>query len=199
MSWKDKFSILGEPRYISHEVQGETHKFYILRTSTALKLKSLAKPIGRLLSVVFEKKDKDGGLEETYQTRNGEETKHVTIHPIAPETLRYRGDRLDKAMTDLIALATDDKNTDMLVMLITDSMRDDFEKGEDISPSEFLDTFTIDQVKDMLIGVAKANAKVFGPFQKAMTQFSARAIARVQEMAEDEDGERSPDDSQPAP
>lgn len=191
MSWKDKLGIFGDRIATEHSVDGTTQNFYVLRTSTALKLKSLGKPIGRLLAVIFEKKDKDASVK---QTTDGEGFNVTDIEAADVAVLKYRGQRMDSAVNDLVSLATDPKNMDLIATIIMCSMRDVFDPKNQPDPKDFYEEVDVGQLKDMLIGTIKANAKVFGPFQKAMTSLSAQAIARVQEAV----GEENPADESQA-
>ena len=158
MSWKDKLGIFGDRIATEHSVDGTTQNFYVLRTSTALKLKSLGKPIGRLLAVIFEKKDKDVSVKQTTDA----EGFHMTdMQASDVAVLKYRGQRMDTAVSDLVALATDQRNMDLIATVIMCSMRDVFDPKDQPDPKDFYEEVDVGQLKDMLIGTIKANAKVF--------------------------------------
>ena len=198
MSWKDKLGILGDRISVEHTVGGTPHNFYVLRTSTALKVRSLGKPIGRLLAVIFEKKDKDATVKQTIDTESG--INITDIQAVVVAVLKYRGQRMDSALTDLVALATAEANTELIATIIMCSMRDVFDPKNTPSPKEFFAEVDVLQLKEMLMGVIKANSKVFGSFQQAMTSLSAQAIAKVQEAVGEElpeaESQESPHDTE---
>lgn len=184
MSWKDKFT-LGAPFSVEHMVGDTPHKFYPMRARIVMRLRVLGPKVAKAAAVIFENKNKDFG-QSSRQVQDKQGTVSEIIQEAQkPELVEMRRKALGQALDDVFNTLFDDAHQGLIADAIMDCMRDDFPAGDRPSAQEFFDTFDIPTVKDMIVGCAKANAKVFGSFGNAMVQWSARALAKVEAQAEE--------------
>ena len=192
MSWKERFA-LGAPVSVEHTVDGSTHQFYAVRGFNAMRLRGIVPHLTRALTVIFDDRSRDTGqgTRTSFTKTPGadgdmvEDFKEITIEGTKAEVLKLRAEQKEQALTQLVTTLMDAKHATLMAEIIMDCMRESFPENDRPTPDEFLKTFDLIQIKDMVIGVAKANAKVFGNFSKAMASYSARALAKAQQVADE--------------
>lgn len=193
-TWKDRWSGTGSK--IVHEVAGRKERFWVIKTSAALKLRPLAQPLGRILAHLTQKQDHDYAVQQKHHSSpraDGVETFSETIMEPKPlDVIKFRAQQLREVVDEVVALIMAPENQQLAVDVIASSMREAFPDGAP-EAEEFFDEVDLGTLKEMLVGVAKANMKMFGPFQQAMEAFSSRVIARAQEAVRDEDSESQDD------
>lgn len=198
--WLDKVQ-----SFVAPETQAEKHTigthevlFYPISVSMLFQLKPIAKPLLAALSDLFtaheklvgltqrDMRDKDGsGLVETIETA------------MSPEMAEYAADRQRRAVEELVEKLLDEKNKLVLANLIIDSARDFFE-GETIdiaTRQEFINGLDLPVAVEFVIGIAKANKKVFNPFMTALpknVQKRVRDLAVSEKPANPSSGDTKP-------
>lgn len=153
------------PRPVEHEVDGRMHNFYPNRTSVLGKLRGFLKPIFRALSTLSATYDTDIGR-ESVETRgpDGEYQVRTTLKPIEEKLAKQRQEERLATIDYLVENLASPPALRSLALLITDSMRDDFQKKlTDKELDDFIDETPIDALASCLMGVAKASKEVFGP------------------------------------
>lgn len=152
-----------------HVVNGVSCKFYPITFGTTFKLREPAKAILKALSGLMTNRREDVGREsvETTAPDGGRQTR-VTVQPIAVDLARMRADQTQSLLADLVMTVMSDGNATMLALLIMDSMRDTYppeKRKNQIELQRFVEETPATIVVEMLMGVAKANAKLFDPLK----------------------------------
>jgi len=161
--------------YVEHSVNGRVLHFYPIRLYETFRLRTVAKPLVRALTMLF-----GGGADKSTQshyeydpkdTRPAKEQMPIksdtTIMAASVELARYRDEERAKA-AEMIAdtLLTAD-NADILVRLFMDSLRENYtvpiKQDDVVKVREGLDAVSFGE---MLVGLGKANQKALGPFAK---------------------------------
>lgn len=190
MSLKEKLDIFS-PKCTPVDIQGKTYNFYPLSTRMAFELKAIASPLFSAVSTLFTRTDQDVGtvVKDLMSVKDPTkvEARETTISPIDPDLARMRAMDRDKAIGTLIDALSDDRNQMVIAKVIMDSMRDDFERpvtNDDASEFTTSDQVTIDLLVDLLKGVAKANAKVFGPLGERVSKAVGTQIEHLEQTLE---------------
>ena len=175
-SWKEKFNFIA-PIGIEHEVQGKKLTFYPISVKMLFVLKEIAKPLATAIAALFPDVRKDVGAKYEYANdpniKPGEERLiKMETEGISSDLATLRENQQSKAISEIINVFTDQNNALVIGRLIVDSLQDEFEretmKSQDIS--EFVESLPITALKDMLIGLTKANSKVLGPLGERVSQ-----------------------------
>jgi hypothetical protein len=161
-TWPKGLTFL-EPKSTPHEVGGKKLNFYPMSIGLAFKLKSIGKPLGAALSVLFTNDKNDAGTKiRLVANEHGTQDSEQIGEPISPELAALRLKQKSDAISNLIDAITADSTQELLGTVIMDSLRDQF-KDSRPSTEEFVTNVHMPQLVEMLIGVAKANKGVFGP------------------------------------
>lgn len=164
---------LTSPNFVEHEVNGKTLKFYPVSLGTALKLRTIAKPLASAITTLFAGGDKDVGSKVKETTSNEGSVYERIVDAISPDLAKMRQDRVDFAVRDLIDALTKDESLLVVAELFADSCRDEWQRP--VPPAQIkaikdeLDTESLPQV---LAGLAKANRKLFGPLGDRISELS---------------------------
>lgn len=168
-SWKEQLDFLS-PKGIEHEVQGKKLMFYPISNKILFQLKEVAKPLASAIAALFPDARKDVGTKYDYAddpdvAPGKERLLHMETEGISAQLALLRLDTKEKAIIGIIDALTDSNNALVIGRVIVDSLKDVFER-DSMSPQEttkFMENMSIDTLKDMLLGLMKANAKVLGP------------------------------------
>lgn len=160
-------SFLSAVKPIVHEVNGEPVEFFPLSVGELFQIKDLLKPVARSLSVLLSNTDSDRGSFSHSEFDPNAPTAKVferSETPVSVEVARFRSEERAKAASDLIDAFTNRTNGKAVARIILDSMRTNRPVTDDAANDLFaaLDIVTLRQ---LLVGVGKANADVLGPFQ----------------------------------
>lgn len=195
-SWKDRLSFLS-PKCIKHTIgEGEMSQainFYPVSVRVAFRLKSMAKPLAQAISALFTRnRDDCRQMSRKFKDPGGEEGEETTVEAIDLALARYRDERRDKAIEQMIEAFADPQNQMIVAELLMDSMRDICPRNptaEDLQ--QFIASLTVDTLFGMLTGVAKANFGVLeGNVLKAAREKVGAAFGR--DIEKTEGGSTSP-------
>lgn len=190
-TWRDRLGFLS-PKCVSHKVgTGEFEQsinFYPVSVRVAFRLKTMAKPLAQAINTLFsEGKNDTGQTTRTSVDPDGSRYEETVLEGVNPELAKYRDDRRDKAIAEIIEAFTDPKNQMVVSELLMDSMRDDFPRkpsAEDING--FIESLSVDVLMQMLMGVAKANFGVLeGKLAEAVRQRAGAAFNQGTKTTED--------------
>lgn len=192
--WKSKLTFLA-PEATPVEIGGQMINFYPISGRLLFKLKTVARPLANALAVLFSNKTSEQGSTQRNFTipgrvENGlaipeERGGEVMINPVSVDLYEARQKQREIAINNLVDAFSKPENQLLLVELIFDSCRDIFpRRPESAQLDEFLGDIDTAALASMLKGVAKANAKVFGPLGGRVSA----ALARKLETLENEDG-----------
>lgn len=154
------------PHFVEHEINGHLLKFHPVSVLHAFKLKTIAKPIAGALATFFAgwSEANVGKTIREFGSGTVDEGREAITTAIDPALAKLRQEQQDAALEKLVAALTDEKVLEIVGALITDSLRD--APDWSIAPSEStkrmrsMDVLTL---SGYLTGLAKANARVFGP------------------------------------
>lgn len=207
MSSSNKKPMFLAPTFVEHEVNGNSCHFYPVSVKTLYTVKQLGKPIAKALTILFASKGNDTNTvqREFSNTEGSAGGKEVAIEAISVELAKHRTAEQVEAVEYLVDAFTDQANAQVIGRLIMDSMRDEFPRdfnNDDVC--EFMDDPDLDAATlgQLLIGVSKANARIFGPFgEKALAKVNLAFHERINAEAKDEPEperkeEASPEDTE---
>lgn len=172
-SWKDKFL---PPKGVVSEVSGKDHTFYPVSVGRAVKLKALGGPLMSALTTLFSQAGRGDDVRKVVREFDATEQepagRESVIEEIAPALAELRLKQRDDAIDRALEAVTSSSNVGIVGDLIVDSMRELFPPGDKDNPPgiEIATWFNIVQMRQVLTGVAKANAEVFGPLAQKVTQ-----------------------------
>ena len=165
------------PNYVEHSVCGKKKRFYPVSVLKAFKMRRVGKPLAQALSVLFASRKHDHS-EQVEQVVTEEQTMTVTsLSAVSPEMASMRAKQQAEALAEAIDALTDDENVLVLAELIINSLREEWEEGQAPPAKEFLSSLDTLSMRDMIWGLAKANAEVFGPFKEVFASRVAGALS----------------------
>lgn len=181
MSWKEKWTFL-KPKGVEHEVEGpegpEKLMFYPISMSSLFTLRVIANPVARAFAALFQNEDNDVGI--TDRTKGdgklkGEFVTEKIIEPVTLELAKFRLQQKQIAMEEAVQVLFDPENSRVIMRLIMDSLRDNFDRkmNEDQKNAvaeELFDTIDGGHFRELLTGLFKGNKKVFGPLADMVAQ-----------------------------
>lgn len=167
-NWRDKFAFL-TPRFVEHVVgageSAKTFRFYPIGMRLAFRLKTVGKPLAKALGILFGKNHNDTKqIQRSFVVPETKEQGQETIlEGIGIELARYRDERREKAIAELIDTLGEESNQKLIGEIIMDSLRDDCPRrpsADDLT--DFMASLTVPMLGEMLLGVAKANFDLSG-------------------------------------
>lgn len=161
------------PKYETVEINGTPVNFYPVSIVCAFNIKEAIKPFARAFASLLADTSGDRGYTSSKSADGFEQT---VVKPMGVELAELRAKQRDAAVLDLVDSVTEVRSRTALGRLIMDSMRDEFpsRKHEQNDVNDFLEKVDTDTMIQLVKGVLKANARVFGPFgQKVAGAFKA--------------------------
>ena len=171
MGWKEKLALTGT-RGVVHRVNGEEVTFYPLSPTALFRFEGIASDLGLALSSLFQNTKADHG----YEDREFAEGREFVSQPVDEAIARLRWEQRREAIEKICHAAFTKESQDLLAEVLMDSMRDVFGERKEWPPAtEFLNSISLEDLKDMLWGVAKANKGLLGPLAESLdTSFLSR-------------------------
>lgn len=181
------------PSFVEHPVGEKVCKFYPISTKVLFQLRGLAKPIAKGIASLLTSQQNDIGRESVeVQAPDGGRQLRTTIQPISDSLAKTRFDQRASTLDQLIDQLMSEGASSMLALLVVDSMRDDFPRNPSPADlSKFVAEMPAERMIEMLVGVSKANRKLFDPLKERVTEISATlkgAVARLRDEALAADG-----------
>jgi hypothetical protein len=207
MKFLEKLKILRRPTH-TVEILGEPFTFWPVSLPMLLELTTNAEPIMRLVRAIFASGDQGNAgtstIEETKDPTTGRTIQKIT-HLGAPDpaVLRARAELEEMSLQKNIQTLVGGENRMLLGRLLADSMRDLEIKGDD-QIRAFMDQLDLAVLVEMVKGVMKANAQVFGPLGervKAEVQKRLNSLAQKnrQDQGDSDSASPEPEVSPPQP
>lgn len=177
MSWKDKWTFL-KPKGVEHEVEGGKMMFYPVSMSSLFTLRAIANPVARAFASLFQNEDNDVGMTDRTTgdgQLNGAFTTEKIIEPVSIDLAKFRLQQKQIAWEDAVQVLFDPENSRVVMRLIMDSLRDEFDRSaneeqKNETAKELLNEMDGGHFRELLIGLFKGNKKVFGPLADMVAQ-----------------------------
>lgn len=176
------------PKYVEGEVNEQTHNYYSLSSTRALKIKSLALPVAEAVTVLMSSGEADHGKTiKDYVGPNKQVIGVETIfNPETPAIIEARSKTRAAAVARLLEACLDERNALMLCELMMDSRREDFDRKEFEAKHvrAVFDSSDIVTLLAHLKHVAKANLAVFGPLAEKLQLAASKAVEKANQKLE---------------
>lgn len=151
------------PKCVEHEVNDQLLSFYPIRLATAFQIKEVLRPLANGVATILSDRTGDKGYTTTHDKQNGFE--QTIVQPLTVEMAAHRSAEKQAAILDLLETITGKKPIEAVARLIMDSLREEFpHRFEAKDVSNFVDKLDSSTLAQLLVGVAKANSSIFGPF-----------------------------------
>jgi hypothetical protein len=190
---------LFRPKYVEHEVAGEALRFYPLSLSMLWKMKTAVEPMVQAFRALSSgKNDVEKTIDQGVDDQTGERRFLSHFGAVKPDLAAMREEKIEASLRKAVDAFFEPKMRDFVGELIADSLREEFTRkeardqqvvrtfvdGNDETPG--LDFVTLGQ---MVVGLAKANEGVFGPFAKQVREAMS---GRIREILNDATGRGKP-------
>lgn len=137
-------------------------KFYPISTRLASQMRALAVPIAQGLAVLFASDEKD----QAQRIKQTGAEYEQTILALDPALAKERSEQRKSAIAALCEGVLSQQSLNCFAEIIMDSLREEYPKGartpDDVK--KFLADVPLPMMTPLLVGVAKANKDLFGPF-----------------------------------
>lgn len=211
--WKEKIAFL-TPSSVEHEVsEGKKLKFYAVNINIAFKLKKFAGPFSKCLAVIFDNGKNDRSATSKVMQFDNPESEGMEIveennvQASSDSVIELRLRKKSEAIEELVSMILGQE--ELLMEVVMRSLRDMFDPKNMPKPDEVLKEIPAEVFVQMVIGTAKANRKVLGPFSDSLTLMFEKVKETVensmstdqgqnQEDQEQEDSQTNKEDSQKA-
>ena len=179
--WKGKIPFLA-PTCETHRINGVELNFYPVSVNALFKARSMAKPLAAAIRTLFAQNANDRGQVRRIVQGASEEIVQATT----PELAKLRAEQDERAISDLVEAFADDKNAMILAELIVDSLRDTFARGSMSAQDSlaWLKDLEAATLTEMLIGLAKGNKRVLGPFGEILSTALERLARQIEGVAD---------------
>lgn len=188
------------PTFVEHPVGDKVCKFYPVSTRVLFQLRGLAKPIAKGIAALLTSSQNDFGRESVeVQGKDGDRQLRTTLQPIAEGLAKVRFEQRASTLDQLVDQLMSDASSTMIASMIVDSMREDFPSRTPTVAdlTKFVAEVPAEKTLEMLMGVAKANRKLFDPLKERVTEMSVALKGAVQRLHSDLGG--SPAETQETP
>lgn len=204
MAIPDRFRLLSR-HSVTRSIEGQDFVFYPVSLRVAARMAPLLAQLARHFSTLLsgDRKVDQGRTEEDFTNQDGDVVQKTRLDPINPELARIRADQREAAVAGAVEALLADKHRLALGELLMDSLRDDFPRGAKARSAsdiqEFVDEMEIPVFVEFLLGLAQANAKVFGDLGKeigrAVQERAGSLLGKASLAASGTDGSTSKPDS----
>lgn len=174
MSIPDRFRLLS-PVSASKTIEGVDYVFYTCSVGLLASLApTLAKLVSQFMTLLAKDEDDRGYTEENYSSGEGQTREFInktTYEPVSAERAKLRAEQREAAIEKALSEVLHDKNRTAVARLIMNSLRDDFDrkvKLNDQQARDFADEMDAPVFVQFVMGMATANARVFGDLGKAL-------------------------------
>lgn len=166
---------------IEHPVNGVVCKFYPVSSRIVFSLRGVAKPVMKAITSLFVQNGNDIALDSNeIQTAEGQFQKRINQGAISTDLARLRFDQRQASLESLIEGLMADPSANLIADLVMSSMRETYIPKK--SPQAFLDETPAPVLMEMLVGVAKANEKLFDPLKQRVASISAILNAKLAQL-----------------
>jgi hypothetical protein len=163
---------------ITSTVSGTEVEFWSLSFPVMFQLKSAVGPVSKVVMNLFRGGKNDvSRFQEDSRDKDGAPVRVVQEMAISPEMARMRTEQINKTIQEALDGLFADQNRLLIGKVMMDSMRGICPRKPDNKQIEdFLADLDLGQVVEILQGVAKANAEVFGPLVRTWLNQAAALL-----------------------
>lgn len=198
-----------EPRYIEHDVFGETLRFYELPAIMAPKAKKISLAAISSVMALSRTPREDAGIKKTEDVERTElavdetGTRQMASFPgrktsvehtaLTLDVITYHDQRRNNAAEALISTLLDPKTFSDIVEMVLSCLRDEYPKPptpQDVA--EAVREITLPTLVELVKGMLKANTMVFGSFSGVIQKALSRAKDHLDKAVAEEDEETEP-------
>lgn len=182
------------PDPVRHEVGGREFNFYPPRTWTVAKLRGFLKPIFQGLASFVTQNETDVSRLQVNESEGDKISQRTELGAIDPQLARQRDAAREGTVQMLVDNLTSQPALRSLAVIITDSMRDDFDrKPTDAELDALIEEWSIEQMTEALHGVYKASQDLFAPLMGRAAPGLAALKARL-DRAQEESSPTEPEE-----
>lgn len=183
------------PKCVPHKVNDETLNFYAITVDMAIRVRALGGELAEALTVIFEGRQTD--VTQTVREVPDEfgVGRETIIQEISPTLAEFRGAQRSKAVRKALEALLDPSNAAIVGEILMNSLREMFPPGDPGNPpgKEFISRLPVPVLGQMIGGLVKANAGVFGPFEERAQKLGKVIVQRLEEGASNGDPENPGD------
>lgn len=193
MSILEKFRLLC-PATVQETIGENSFTFYQCSPKMLATTAHLVAHLAGGVSILFADKNGDSGttIQDFRDPETGEEGQTTLINAIDPQLANDRAERRSQAIKSLVTGLLQDDHRKALLGMITNSLRDDFDRKDKKAIAEgidMLDEMDMGPFLKFFMGMMKANAAVFGELGKTVVDRMQQATKAA--VGGDEDDEIS--------
>jgi len=183
---KESFSFIFSPKGVKHEVEGEELTFYPITLGKLKEIKETASSLAQAIaSIMFQDKVSETLSSSTYkEDKKTGSFENDTQQEASIAILEHKDKERKSAIHNIITILLDESNFTILGDLLVHSLRDkfpaDMKKGEIL---EFVQVTPLPALKDMVIGIVKANMKALGPLAERIVQLQGEIMGGLETIA----------------
>lgn len=167
-----------EPKFAEHEVNGAVLHFYPASLHVAFQVKNVLRPLVTGLTSILTDTSGDRGHTST-SSKDGYD--QFVANPVSVELAEFRAKQKEKAVLDFVDAFSEKRSTDTIIRIIMDSLRNEFPRRvEQADINNFADSLDMNTYVQLLMGVFKANRKIFGPFE-GLLRNTAKLVSQTME------------------
>lgn len=178
-------SSMFKSKSITAKVGDTDVEFFSLSFPVLFAMKSAVGPVAKVLSSLFSSnRNLVGRFQEDTKDTQGSPVRVVQEQAMTPEMAKLRAEQSTKTVQEATEALFADQNRMLIGRILMDSMRGICpRKPTPVQIEEFLAELDLGQVMEMIQGVLRANAEVFGPLGRDLGQ-KATALLRAQASSE---------------
>lgn len=170
------------PKHVAHKIGDQEMKFHPVSLNMLWKLRTAFEPVIEALRVLTAGKN---DVERTVdQGRDDEGNERTVTHmgAVTTEMAKLRQDQSDAAWKRALDCIFGEDSRELIGELLADSLRDDFTREEAIEAGmgkKVIESLDLGTMVEMVNGLLKANAGVFGPFAEKVRKAAAQKMDEV--------------------
>lgn len=178
------FASMFEDQCVSVKIGGQEFKFRPCTVGTLLQFGSLATSLWQSLDVILRSMERGQGFEEEKVIGTEGTVEKVRRPPIDKGTLQFQMDYRKRAIEELGKAFLADSTREAVGAVILDSLRGQTSLLKDAgcnidNPTLFVNGLPVPALKEMLVGVGKANMGSFGPLAERVATATKAASASL--------------------
>ena len=185
---------LFKSKTVTSKVSDVDVEFWSCSFPVIFQLKSAVGPISKVVMNLFKTGRHDvARYQEDGRDAEGLPRRSVQELAVTPEMAKFRAEQTNKTIQEALDGLFADQNRLLIGKVLMDSMRGIGLPRKPTTPQieEFLQDLDLGQVVEMLQGVAKANAEVFGPLVRTWLTQAASVLRERASSASPVSGEAS--------
>jgi hypothetical protein len=169
---------LFKSKTVFSQVSDQQVEFWSCSFPVLFQLKSAVGPISKAVMSLFKGNRNDvSRFQEDTKNKDGTPSRVIQEMAITPEMAKVRAEQSNKAIQEALDGIFADQNRLLIGKVLMDSMRGVCKRKPTVPEiEEFLADLDFGIIVEMLTGVAKANAEVFGPLVRTWLKQAASLL-----------------------